>query len=289
MHRTRQNKNLKSLLIAILIFLLLGIPSYIWTKKNVSALSGRYNAVMTPIIMIPGSDSNASRLDGLIKAVDQKYGENHSVLKVTVKTNNQVTYSGSIRSHDQHPFIVVGFQNSGDGFSNIKKQVVWFNIAFNDLRKKYQFHSFDAFGHSNGALIWTYFLEDYFDETGLQINHLMTIGAPFNFEETNPDNHTEMLNQLIKGRQNLPSNMSYYSVAGTKQYFDDGIVPLSSVDSGKYIYQNQVKLYTLITLTGSNDEHSDMLTNPQFITLFHQFIVQENSNRKIIDSQNNRP
>lgn len=268
----RRNKTRKYPIIIIIALLLLGTFSLLWTKKNAANASNNSDTTLTPIIMIPGSGADNSALDGLIATVDQRYKENHSVLKVTVNTDNSLTYTGHIQPKDKHPYIVVGFENSQDGFENIKKQAKWFNIAFRDLQRKYHFHTFNAFGHSNGSLIWTYFLEDDFKQTNTKIKHLMTIGAPFNLEETNSDDHTEMLDQLIDGRKNLPKNLSYYSVAGTKQYANDGIVPLSSVDSGKYIYQDQIKHYMFITLTGTNAEHSDMLTNAQFITLFHQFI-----------------
>jgi Uncharacterized protein with an alpha/beta hydrolase fold len=132
----KKNKNIKYLVILAVIMILLGIPSYIWTKRNVSTLAGRYNSPMSPVILIPGSSASANRFDNLVKTVNQQYGEHHSLLKLTVHTNNQVTYSGSIRANDNHPFIVVGFQNSDDGYANIKKQTAWFNIAFNKLKER---------------------------------------------------------------------------------------------------------------------------------------------------------
>lgn len=42
-----------------------------------------------------------------------------------------------------------------------------------------------------------------------------------------------------------------YSVAGTQNYVADGLVPVSSVEAGKYIYQGTAKSYTQITVTGN--------------------------------------
>lgn len=269
----KKNKNIKYLVILAVIMILLGIPSYIWTKRNVSTLAGRYNSPMSPVILIPGSSASANRFDNLVKTVNQQYGEHHSLLKLTVHTNNQVTYSGSIRANDNHPFIVVGFQNSDDGYANIKKQTAWFNIAFNKLKERYRFDHFNAFGHSNGGLIWTYFLEDYFDDSTMNLDQLVTVGTPYNFEEKNTSNRTQMLNELIKDRDKIPEDITYYSIAGTQLYTDDGIVPLGSVDAGKYIYEGHIKYYTLITLTGSKAQHSDMIDSNQFISIFHQYLV----------------
>lgn len=269
----RKNKNFKYLIAMLLFFIILGIPSYIWTRKNVTTLAGRYNSPMTPIIMIPGSSASANRFDDLVKTVNNKYGEHHSLLKLTVHTDDSITYSGKIRANDTQPFFVVGFQNNEDDYSNIKKQARWFNIAFNAIKKRYRFNSFNALGHSNGGLIWTMFLENDFNDSNLNINQLLTVGTPYNFEEKNTSNHTQMLNDLIKKRDKIPNNMTYYSIAGTQLYSDDGIVPLGSVDAGKYIYEGQAKHYTLITLTGNKAQHSDMIASNQFITIFHQYII----------------
>ena len=269
----RKNKNFKYLIAMLLFFIILGIPSYIWTRKNVTTLAGRYNSPMTPIIMIPGSSASANRFDDLVKTVNNKYGEHHSLLKLTVHTDDSITYSGKIRANDTQPFFVVGFQNNEDGYSNIKKQARWFNIAFNAIKKRYRFNSFNALGHSNGGLIWTMFLENDFNDSNLNTNQLLTVGTPYNFEEKNTSNHTQMLNDLIKKRDKIPNNMTYYSIAGTQLYSDDGIVPLGSVDAGKYIYEGQAKHYTLITLTGKKAQHSDMIASNQFITIFHQYII----------------
>ncbi|MQS51781.1 alpha/beta hydrolase [Companilactobacillus mishanensis] len=271
-------KGFRALIFLFIALILLGIPSYFWTKKSVSTLAGRYNSPLSPIIMIPGSSASANRFDGMISKINKKYDEHHSVLELTVHKNDTITYKGSIRNGDTRPFIVVGFENNDDGYENIKKQAYWFNIAFEALKKRYKFNNFDAFGHSNGGLIWTYYLENYFDDDTIDINRMLTVGTPYNFEEVDNSKRTEMLNDFVKKRDKLPAGLSYYSVAGTKGYTDDGIVPIGSVDSGKYIFESVIKHYTLITVTGDTAQHSDMLDNQQVISLFHQYIINDGVN-----------
>lgn len=122
-HNLKKNKNFKYLIALAIILILLGIPSYIWTRKNVSTLAGRYNSPMSPIIMIPGSSATASRFDDLVKTVNRQTGEHHSLIKLTVHTDDKITYTGSLRPNDQRPFIVVGFENNSDGYANIKKRL----------------------------------------------------------------------------------------------------------------------------------------------------------------------
>lgn len=276
-----KNKNFKYLLFFSLFLILLGVPSYIWTKRNVSTLAGRYNSPMSPVIIIPGSSATANRFDDLVKTINHQYGEHHSLLKMTVHTDGKITSSGNIRPNDDRPFIVVGFENNKDGYANIKKQAAWFDIAFNKLKAKYRFNNFNAFGHSNGGLVWTYFLENYFDDSTIIVNQMLTVGTPYNFEEKNTSNRTQMLNDLIKKRDKIPTDLTYYSIAGTQLYTDDGIVPLGSVDAGKYVYEGHIKHYTLITLTGSKAQHSDMIANNQFINIFHQYIVGNGINGSV--------
>lgn len=268
-------KGFKAIVWLFIILILVAIPSYFSTKNDVKTLAGRYNSPLSPIIMIPGSSANATRFEDLVGTVNKKFDEHHSLLELTVHKNDTITYKGSIKNNDNRPFIVVGFENNKDGYSNIKQQARWFSIAFNDLKSRYKFNNFDGFGHSNGGLIWTYFLEHYYDDDSIDMNRMMTVGTPYNFEEHDQAKRTQMLSDFIKSKNKLPKDLTYYSIAGTKVYTDDGIVPIGSVEAGKYIFEGQINHYTLITLTGKNAQHSDMIDNPQFISLFHQYIIND--------------
>ena len=276
-HRPLTKKGRHALLFLLLVLVIIGIPSYLWSKSNITTIAGRYNSPLSPIIMIPGSSASADRFEGLVSTINKKYDEHHSLLELTVHTNDSITYKGSIKGNDPRPFIVVGFENNQDGYANIKKQAKWMSVAFDALKSRYKFNNFDAFGHSNGGLIWTYYLEHYFDDDTINVHRMMTVGSPYNFEEKDQNKRTQMLDDFIKHKDKLPQDLTYYSIAGTKVYTDDGIVPIGSVEAGKYIFESNIKHYTLITLTGNNAEHSDMLTNQQFISLFHQYIIEDRS------------
>lgn len=205
-------RNVKKWSIIFLIASLIGIgilawPSIQWMHKNVTAISKRHDSNMSPVIFIPGSSATQNRFDGLIDKLNDRRGKRHSLLKVTVHTNDRISYSGSIRPRDNEPFIVVGFENNKDGYSNIKKQAKWFSIAFNALAKKYQFNNFKAIGHSNGGLVYTMYLENYFNRDDISIKKLMTIGSPYNFSETSLSHKTQMLSDFIKQRKKIPKTL----------------------------------------------------------------------------------
>ena len=115
-------KQPSSSLWSVFFLIALAIPSYSWTRTNVSKIEKFYNSKLSPIIMIPGSSATENRFDGLVTKLNQdRQGTKHSLLKVKVWNDGHITYSGSIDAKDNEPVIVVGFENNKDGYSNIKK------------------------------------------------------------------------------------------------------------------------------------------------------------------------
>lgn len=114
----------RSLLVLILGLIFLGClvgPSYHWTRANVAAMTGRHDSQMSPIIMIPGSSATQNRFDTLVKQLNKADHRRHSLIKLTVNTDDSIKMTGTLRARDNEPIIVVGFQNNRDGYDNIKK------------------------------------------------------------------------------------------------------------------------------------------------------------------------
>lgn len=261
----------------VLLSLLL-VPLVIFSRKQAQAnlhhLNQFYNARMSPVIMLPGSSATENRFDQFVAKINRQSVEKHSLLKVKAWNNGKITYQGSIRNRDEQPFIVVGFENNHDGYRNILKQAALFEKVFADLQGKYSFNNFKGIGHSNGGLIYTAFLEKYFNQfPDVQIKKLMTIGTPYNFNEPSTKKQTQMLANFVNNRVNLPTSLIVYSVAGTKTYDSDGLVPEGSVTAGKYIYQKQVQQFTQITVTGEDAQHSDLPQNDEIISLVQRYII----------------
>lgn len=291
-------KNKKTLwivsVISAIVLILLVVLSLQWSHRNVNDLTKWHNAKMSPVIMIPGSSASVNRFDRLVSELNRGRKNPHSLLKVKVMENDRIQYSGRIRPDDTEPIIVVGFENNHDGYSNIQKQARWFNIAFRALTRQYNFNNFKAIGHSNGGLIYTYFLEHYYSryQRTERLKRLMMIGSPYNFNERSMTHQTKMLSDFIKYRKNLPKNINVYLVAGTQTYTSDGLVPVNSVLVGRYIYQNQVKHFTTIMVSGSNAQHSDLPQNTQIVELINRYIldhpqkIRRQQNTPYINGQN---
>lgn len=270
--------------IIIAIFALFG---GVYAHNTAQQLQRRQRSRMSPVIMIPGSSATVNRFDSMVAKINQMDHRDHSLVKVKVYNDGKITFSGQMRQGDNEPFIVVGFQNNHDGYSNIKKQARMFNRAFNQIKGRYEFNNFKGIGHSNGGLIYTYFLEHYFNEDQITLTRLMTIGSPYNFSEPT-SRRTEMLKDFIKYRKRLPHNIDMYSVAGSENYVQDGIVPLSSVLAGKYVYQGAVKHYTQITVTGRLAQHSSLPQNTEVLDLIQRYILRNGQRRRNNNQQSDQ-
>lgn len=283
-----KSRNWKLIVIALTIIILLAIPGYSWMKKTNKEHAERQRSQLSPLIMVPGSSATVNRFNELVDLLNENTPYKHSLLKVEISEDGTLTYSGSIKKGDNEPFIVVGFQNNHDGYSNIKKQAGLLDDAFYEIAKTYKFNNFKAFGHSNGGLIWTYWLEHYYSNYSdeITIKRLMTLGSPYNFSEKSTKYKTQMLTDFIKYRKRLPKNLTVYSLSGGENYESDGIVPESSVEAGKYIFQNQVKSYTTMTVTGAEAQHSSLPQNKQVVKIIQQYLLKQQVKPGPSNSQN---
>ncbi len=262
-------------IIGIGLFSLFLFTSLSWTRNNVHNLEQRHNSRLSPVIMIPGSSATENRFDRLVAKLNRHNRHPHSLLKVKVTNDDKLHFIGEIRQGDLEPIIVVGFENNKDGYSNIQQQARRFNIAFRELTKLYKFNNFKGIGHSNGGLIYTAFLENYYSQYSHQvrIKKLMTIGSPYNFNQGSTRYKSEMLSDFIKDRNKLPHNLTVYFVIGTETYNSDGLVPAGSVLAGRYIYQGVVKHFTTISVSGNRAQHSDLPQNEQIVDLIKRYIL----------------
>lgn len=285
-------RNLIWLLVIFILILSLSVPGFMWMKKTNHDRAERRKSLLSPIIMVPGSSATINRFNPLITILNQNNPHPHSVLKVKVDPDGSLSYSGQINHGDNEPIIVIGFTDNHDGYGNIKKQAGYLDDAFYELSQTYKFNNFKAFGHSNGGLIWTYWLEHYYynykDE--IKIKRLMTLASPFNFDEDKLSHRTQMLHDFIANRRQLPKRLSVYSLSGGRTYESDGIVPEASVEAAKYVFQNRVKRFTEITITGDQADHTDLPQNQQVVEVMKQYLLDKEpiTNKPLVKNKKNR-
>ena len=270
-----RKKSRQILFSLIVVLILIALPTYFWMKHTNRYLALQEKSRMSPVIMVPGSSATKERFNQLINLLNKDTDKKHSVLKLEVYNNGKISYNGSIARNDNEPFIIISFENNRDGLSNIKKQAAMLNDAFDELTDQYYFNNFKAFGHSNGGLIWTYWLEHYYSnyQDSIKIKSLMTLGTPYNFAEKSIQTPTQMFTELTKYRDKLPKTLNVFSIAGTENYDSDGLVPEESVQAGKYIFQKQVAHYTAMTVTGDEAQHSDLPQNKQIVKIIEEYLL----------------
>ena len=144
LNKKRISKNRLLLLGTFIFLIVLSIPTFFWIKSANHDLAERRKSQMSPVIMIPGSSATTERFNELVNLLNKDTLKKHSLLKIQVKKDGTLKYSGKINRNDNEPFIVVGFENNHDGYANIKKQAGWFDKAFAQLSQQYKFNNFKA-------------------------------------------------------------------------------------------------------------------------------------------------
>lgn len=235
--------------------------------------------IQTPTIFVPGTNGTVNRFDSLIEQLKTENQDN--VLKITVNKDGSITTKGSLAIDDSQPIIVVGFEDSSDETLNVQGK--WFQQALAEIQKYYLFDTYNYVGHSNGGLVITSYLEEFKKETDPTLAKLITIGTPFNGTSTTDNESvttftklkttTDLLKGYLTSTENIPNTVQMLNIAGeVGDTASDNTVPVQSVFSGRYIYQEQIESYQEILVTGKETDHSALVENQQVIEEIKNFI-----------------
>lgn len=268
----------------IMISLLLIFISGCQSNKTEAAFSPRKETAI-PIILVPGTNATENRFDEFTDDLKISYLHKADALKVTVKKDQTLSYSGkALTSKNHRPFIVIAFEDNSE--KGILKQAEWLAIALNDLYEKYHFSTFDAIGHSNGGLVLTNFLEYHSTEIEPHLRKLVTVSTPYNDtdEKDNGSAHdlkklpkkTNLLQTFIDRKGFIPKSISVLNITGDlkNNHVSDGIVPVNSALAGELIYKGTVSSYSSKIYNGNDTGHSDILSNKHVQTRIIHFLFK---------------
>ncbi|MGG5330715.1 alpha/beta hydrolase [Enterococcus sp. AZ163] len=275
----RKNSLVTYLIITIITFGLV----WIGTKNRASASPQELNAlpISEPVVMVPGTNGNVDQFDGLIKTLEKKES-GIDVVKLTVETDGSVQAAGKFSTGTQHPILVVAFDDGSD--ESLSKQSEWLQKAFAYTEQFYAFSTYDYLGYSNGGLILTGYLENEQQKSDPTLNHLVTLGTPYNGTDwedndnstvfTEPRKKSPLLMDYLKGRDNIPKNISVYNISGNVDNQNtDGTVPLTSVLAGRLIYGDS-KSYQEITID-ENADHGSLIENTKTVQLIQKYLFDQ--------------
>ena len=60
------------------------------------------------------------------------------------------------------------------------------------------------------------------------------------------------------------------------------------MEAGKYIFQNQVKSYTTMTVTGAEAQHSSLPQNKQVVKIIQQYLLKQQVKPGPSNNQNSK-
>ncbi|MEI5989436.1 hypothetical protein A5881_000924 [Enterococcus termitis] len=275
-------KNIKRKLPKILLIVGVVLMLFLLFQKGLTAFAEKFTptsepvAIQTPTIFVPGTNGTVNRFNGLIKTLDPKA----DVLKVTVATDGTVSSRGKLSSSTEHPMIVIAFEDSSD--ETLPVQGKWYQLALSYIQKKYSFEIYNYLGHSNGGLVITSYLEEFQQPDDPKLTKLITLGTPYNDTSkkyndavtsfTQPKETSELLKGYLTNLENIPDTVEMLNIAGeVDDTASDNTVPVQSVFSGRYIYQEQVADYQEILIQGENTSHSKLVENQKVIQLLKDF------------------
>lgn len=275
-------KNIKRKIPKILLIVGVILMLFLLFQKSLTAFAEKFTstsdpvAIQTPTIFVPGTNGTVNRFNGLIKALDSKA----DVLKVTVATDGTVSSKGKLTSTTEHPIIVIAFEDSSD--ETLPVQGKWYQLALHYIQEKYSFETYNYLGHSNGGLVITSYLEEFQQTGDPELVKLITLGTPYNdtskkYNEavtsfTQLKETSDLLKGYLTNLENIPDTIEMLNIAGeVDDTASDNTVPVQSVFSGRYIYQDQVAEYQEVLIEGENTSHSELVENQKVVQLLKDF------------------
>lgn len=262
-----------SFAIAIVVIVLFQKSLLVFADKTIT--TDEPITIETPTIFVPGTNGTVDRFDGLFKTLGAT-----DILKVTVQTDGTVTSTGNLKANTTHPIIVIGFEDSSD--DTLSSQGHWYQLALVYIQKYYSFTTYNYFGHSNGGLVITSYLENNQEATDPALAKLITLGTPYNdtsdaYNEavtsfTSIKDTSKLLTTYLKNTENIPAGIQMLNIAGeVEETASDGTVPVQSVFSGRLIYKEQVASYQELLIEGNKTGHSELVENEEVIQQLKDF------------------
>lgn len=234
--------------------------------------------ISEPVVMVPGTNGNVDEFDELIAALKKKETGVDTV-KLTVEDDGTVQAEGQFSVQTTHPILVIAFEDGSD--ESLPKQATWLQAALNYAQQFYSFSTYDYLGYSNGGLIITGYLENDKHQSDPTLNHLVTLGTPYNgtsWEDndnsssfTQPKKNSALLADYLEKKNKLPKNITVYNLSGNvDNQNSDGTVPLTSVLAGRLLYGDS-KSYQEITVA-ENADHGSLIENEKTVQLLQKYL-----------------
>lgn len=217
----------------------------------------------------------------------QKFTQSPVFLRATVDWSSKIHYSG-YWSTSKFPIIQLVFKDRWIPSGTIER---WFNQILNDLYQRYHFKTYNAVGHSLGAVALVSFLINTYNKPLPKINHLALVAGPFdgvvafgdlpNINPLSPEGKPAFMTPkyfwTYINRIKFPANAEVLNIYGNVNDSSntDKYVSVSSARSIKYILKPQVQRFVEYNAVGTSGEHSQLHDDKSVLQVINKFIYND--------------
>lgn len=289
----------KTIFLCILVPVILSSCTFFQPEKKNKKQPTYDLSQQIPIILIHGSGGDENSFVHFTDEFLALPDSSTETLAVTIDTDNELHYQGTLSKKAKHPLISIGYT---DNNAPIEEWSTGLKTLLIDLKKNYHFTTVDAVGYSNGGLALTYYAETIKQANNVPaLRKIVLLGAPFNDLEPEDNtgdadfnkvaNETTELQKYQALKQNLAPDLMVLSIAGDDDSGEntDGIVPLRSALASRFIFPEYVHTYIEKHATKEDASHLNLINNSQIISWVHDFLFdyqpQTDKTKQLVSSK----
>ncbi|AQW21797.1 hypothetical protein PL11_007650 [Lentilactobacillus curieae] len=262
----------------ILILIVLAFASRWYFKAGQTLLSGQDVIAShrddVPTIFIPGFLGNRFSFGRLMARLVRNVNANKSLV-ATIKPNGNIKLVGNIANY--RPLVQVLFSNKS---VRVQGQVAGVIKLIKLLNRDYGISEVNLVGHSMGSISVMWLAANLLQQTGVEVNRVVTIAGPFNdievatnaygIEKTvltndGPEKKSRVYRILSQNIKKLPTNVQVLNIGGVSDLSNnsDGSVSVNSVRSLRFIMKRISQQYQELIVRGKGSGHSELHENRQ--------------------------
>ena len=243
-------------------------PSFSDSKE-----AGDYQA---PTLFVHGYGGGYGSEKNMIEALSEKSGF-RQVLRININRKGDLSSTGRWQPDVEHPLIAVVFNDGKPNEKYLRRVLV-------QLKSRYKIKAFNAVGHSAGANAWVNLAVSADKQKMPGLQALITIAGPFNGfmgmpsetdvkkieldKDGKPNTMVASYSYLDVNKDKFPKNTRVLNLFGNIGDDTDGVVPVSSARSLRYIVEENAKSYTEQEVTNAKAQHSALHDNNQVVNQF---------------------
>jgi len=239
-----------------------------------------------PILYIHGFRGGDYTTQKMIESALQSSGKQQDeFLKANIDWKGKVTYEGAWTA-DEHPIVQVVFKNKWVGSNQM---AYWLAKLLFDLRLQHEFTTYDAIGHSLGAVALVLVnLKEKMRPYMPRLKKLVLIAGPFNgiiglgdlpnINRLKANGRPAFMSptyfRIFMNENSISDDLRVLNIYGNVDDHSnsDKYISVTSAKSISYILKPRVKEYTEYLIKGSNAEHSMLHDESEILSVVNGFI-----------------